>query len=348
MKRDFVAKALLKWHAKHGRHDLPWQRPRTPYRVWVSEIMLQQTQVATVIPYFARFMDSFPDVVTLAKAPLDKVLHHWAGLGYYARARNLHKAAQILVKDFKSMFPQEVQMLATLPGIGLSTAGAIVSQAFNSRAPILDGNVKRVLSRFHGIQDFPGEKKIHDKLWKLADFYTPIENAANYTQAIMDLGATCCTRSKPTCEQCPLTKHCVAFQENTQSLCPGKKPRKRLPLKQLFMLCAKNKRGEFLLEQRPSKGIWAGLWSLPEFSDEETLKPWLQKHVGPHHSLECLPTILHTFTHYHLHIEPRLLALDTSPRLKGTDTKMAWLSKKALSEKALPAPIQKLLETIRS
>lgn len=347
MQRSFVAKSLLAWHAKHGRHDLPWQKPRTPYRVWVSEIMLQQTQVATVIPYFARFMASFGDVKTLAKAPLDKVLQHWAGLGYYARARNLHKAANILVKDFNGVFPQDALTLATLPGIGLSTAGAIVSQAFNQRAPILDGNVKRVLCRFHGIQDFPGEKKVHDTLWQLADRYTPTENAANYTQAIMDLGATCCTRSKPSCEQCPLQKHCVAFKENTQSLCPGKKPRKRLPVKQLFMLCAQNKRGEFLLEKRPSKGIWAGLWSLPEFSDETALKPWLHKHVGAHRALESLPTILHTFTHYHLNIEPRLLILSRNPPLKDLDTDMQWLSKAALSERGLPAPIQKLLEMIR-
>jgi len=347
MKRDFVAKSLLAWHTQHGRHDLPWQTPRTPYRVWVSEIMLQQTQVATVIPYFMRFMARFPDVATLAKAPLDSILHHWAGLGYYARARNLHKAASIIVKDFKGVFPKEVQTLATLPGIGLSTAGAIVAQAFNLRAPILDGNVKRVLCRFHGIQDYPGEKKVHDKLWELADCYTPVENAANYTQAIMDLGATCCTRSKPTCEQCPLQKNCVAFHEHTQSLCPGKKPRKRLPVKQLFMLCAQNKRGEFLLQQRPAKGIWAGLWSLPEFTEEHAIKPWLRKHVGTHSTLECLPTVLHTFTHYHLNIEPRLLTLSHNPRLKEIDVSMGWLNQKAISERGLPAPIQKLLETIR-
>ncbi len=348
IKRDWFANALLKWYAKHGRHDLPWKKPLDVYRVWVSEIMLQQTQVATVIPYFARFMKSFPDLATLANASQDLVFNHWAGLGYYARARNLHKAARMVMQDFKGKFPKDVPTLATLPGIGLSTAGAILSQAYNLRAPILDGNVKRVLCRFHGIKAWPGEKAVHDKLWDLAEYYTPKTQAADYTQATMDLGATCCTRSKPNCEACPLKKHCVAFAHHEQSLCPGKKPRKKLPSKQLYMLCAQNQKGEFLLEQRPLKGIWAGLWSLPEFKTESDILPWIKKHLGsPENALVSLSSISHTFTHYHLSIEPRCLKLSKNPRLKKEKEHLRWLNEKALDERGLPAPIQKLLMTIR-
>lgn len=310
--------------------------------------MLQQTQVATVIPYFARFMQSFPNLTALASAPLDKVLHHWAGLGYYARARNLHKAAIMLKEDFGGTFPIDVATVATLPGIGLSTAGAILAQAYNIRAPILDGNVKRVLCRFHGIKAWPGEKAVHDELWKLAEYYTPKDHAADYTQATMDLGATCCTRSKPNCKECPLQKHCVAFANNEQALCPAKKPRKKLPNKQLYMLCAQNKKGDFLLQQRPLKGIWAGLWSLPEFKQESEIQSFLNKHLGLQSSdLVTLPSISHTFTHYHLSIEPRCLKLSKSPRLKGLDENMGWISPQALTERGLPAPIQKLLALIR-
>lgn len=348
IKRDWFAKALLKWHTKHGRHDLPWKKPLDVYRVWVSEIMLQQTQVATVIPYFARFMASFPDLASLANAPLDKVFNHWAGLGYYARARNLHKAAIMVMQEFKGQFPQDVPTLATLPGIGLSTAGAILSQAYNIRAPILDGNVKRVLCRFHGIKAWPGEKAVHDKLWELTEYYTPKANAGDYTQATMDLGATCCTRSKPNCEQCPLKKHCVAFKNEEQNLCPGKKPRKKLPTKQLYMLCAQNHKGDFLLEQRPLKGIWAGLWSLPEFNNESDMQQWIQTHLGDHSSdLVSLSSISHTFTHYHLNIEPRRLKLKKNPRLKNLSQGYGWLNEKAITERGLPAPIQKLLQTLR-
>jgi len=348
IKRDWFAKALLKWHAQHGRHDLPWKKPLEVYRVWVSEIMLQQTQVATVIPYFARFMTSFPDLASLARAPLDKVFNHWAGLGYYARARNLHKAAIMVMQEFNGQFPKDVQALATLPGIGLSTAGAILSQAYNIRAPILDGNVKRVLCRFHGIKAWPGEKAVHDELWNLAEYYTPKANAADYTQATMDLGATCCTRSKPNCEQCPLKTHCVAFKNDEQNLCPGKKPRKKLPTKQRYMLCAQNQKGEILLEQRPLKGIWAGLWSLPEFNDESDMQQWIKTHLGEHGSdLVTLSSISHTFTHYHLTIEPRGLKLKKNPRLKALSQGYGWLNEKALAERGLPAPIQKLLQTIR-
>ncbi len=348
IKRDGFSKALLNWYHKHGRHDLPWKKPLSVYRVWVSEIMLQQTQVATVIPYFARFMASFPNVKSLANAPLDKVLHHWAGLGYYARARNLHKAANMIVTDFSGKFPKDVETIATLPGIGLSTAGAILSQAYDMRAPILDGNVKRVLCRVHGIQDWPGQKQVHEKLWEIADYYTPKTNSADYTQAIMDLGATCCTRSKPDCASCPLQAQCVAFKEQIQTRCPGKKPRKKLPHKQLYMLCAQNHRGEFLLQQRPLKGIWAGLWSLPEFQEESAIANWVLQHLGKStNEFTVLSPILHTFTHYHLTIQPRVLKLKSPHRLKGLDESIEWLSKTALNERGLPAPIQKILESMR-
>jgi A/G-specific adenine glycosylase len=344
---DWFAKALLKWYATHGRHDLPWKKPLSVYRVWVSEIMLQQTQVNTVIPYFARFMQCFPTLTSLAEASLDQVLHYWAGLGYYARGRNLHKAAQLLVREYNGKFPRDVATLATLPGIGLSTAGAILSQAYNIRAPILDGNVKRVLCRFHGIRDWPGQKAIHQQLWQLAEYYTPKHQAADYTQATMDLGATCCTRTKPDCPRCPLQKHCVAFARNEQALCPGKKPRQSLPTRKLYMLCVQNKKGEILLQQRPLKGIWAGLWSLPEFKEEHALPTWLATHLGQKRAtLTLLSPILHTFTHFHLTIEPRLLMLkqDSHPLL---DPSLCWLDEQGLSQRGLPAPIQKLLQKIR-
>ncbi len=348
IKRAWFAKALLAWYAKHGRHDLPWKKPLSVYRVWISEIMLQQTQVATVIPYFARFMKSFPDLASLANAPLDRVLQHWAGLGYYARARNLHKAANILMTDFAGKFPKDVSTLATLPGIGQSTAGAILAQAYNIRAPILDGNVKRVLCRFHGTTSWPGEKAIHENLWELAEYYTPKEHAADYTQATMDLGATCCTRSKPACERCPLQKHCVAFAQQTQALCPGKKPRRKLPTRERYMLCVQNAEGAFLLEQRPHKGIWAGLWSLPEFTDEQLIADWIATHTGVKKvSITVLPPILHTFTHYHLTILPRLVQLKKTARLPHIKTAMRWLNQATLAEYGMPAPIQKLLENIR-
>ncbi|MCS5712621.1 A/G-specific adenine glycosylase [Candidatus Berkiella aquae] len=346
MRRDWFSKALLKWYAQHGRHDLPWKKPLSVYRVWVSEIMLQQTQVSTVIPYFARFMASFPSLESLANAPLDSVLQHWAGLGYYARARNLHKAAKCLVNDFAGIFPKDVTTLSSLPGIGLSTAGAIIAQAYNLRAPILDGNVKRVLCRFHGIKSWPGEKKVHDKLWELAEYHTPKQQAADYTQATMDLGATCCTRTKPSCELCPLQKHCAAFSQQSQAQCPGKKPRKKLPTKQLYMLCAQNQHGELLLQQRPLKGIWAGLWSLPEFTDESAIVPWLNEFLGTSGAkLTALSPILHTFTHYHLTILPRLITI--RKKAIKSQSNLSWLNNDALAQRGLPAPIQKLIATIR-
>lgn len=296
---------VLTWYDQQGRHTLPWKKSINAYRVWVSEIMLQQTQVSTVIPYFKRFMKAFPNVKALAEAPLDNVLHLWAGLGYYARGRNLHKTAQIIQEQYQGKFPSTVERLMELPGIGRSTAGAIVAQAFNLHAPICDGNVKRVLSRLHCIGGWPGQKDVEAILWELANHYTPFERVADYTQAMMDIGATLCTRSKPNCAQCPLKTGCQAYAENKQLLYPQKKPQKTLPSRQVFMLCLLKSNKEILLHQRPQKGIWGGLWSLPEFENKKMLEAFIKNHFGLKNlSLKPLPEIQHTFTHFHLSIAP--------------------------------------------
>src|SRR5690606_34704110 len=251
-------RAVLGWYDQHGRKDLPWQQQITPYRVWVSEIMLQQTQVSTVIPYFERFMHRFPDVQALARAPVDDVLHHWTGLGYYARARNLHKAAQKVAQEFAGEFPADIDALTSLPGVGRSTAGAIASLAMNLRAPILDGNVKRVLARFYAIDGYPGERAVEQQLWHHAENLTPHTRLREYTQVMMDLGATLCTRSKPRCDDCPLQKSCRAFADNSMHLYPGRKAKKALPTRRTWMLLLEDAEGRVLLEQRPPAGLWGG------------------------------------------------------------------------------------------
>jgi len=343
VKPGWLAKNLLAWYDKAGRHDLPWKNPMTPYRVWISEIMLQQTQVATVIPYFERFMQAFPDVATLAQASLDHVLHHWAGLGYYARGRNLHKTAQILQEKYQGKLPECSERLQTLPGIGRSTAGAIVAQAFDQRALILDGNVKRVLCRFHCIDGWPGESAVEEKLWQLTDWHTPKQRLADYTQAIMDLGATLCTRSQPQCHTCPLQTKCLAYANQTQLKYPFKPRKKALPVKHTNMLLLVNARGELLLQQRPVKGIWGGLWSLPEFDDALALKAFVRDTLQVKRAkLDPLAQIKHTFTHYHLFIEPKLLVLSgKSPCLQ--EYHLLWFNQRAISKLGLPAPVQKLI-----
>lgn len=256
-------RSVLRWYKKHGRHDLPWQKDINAYRVWVSEIMLQQTQVNTVIPYYERFMQTFPTVRDLAQADIDEVLHLWTGLGYYARARNLHKSARIIHTDHNNRFPDDLESIVALPGIGRSTAGAILSLALNQVAPILDGNVKRVLARYHRVEGWPGNKKTEQKLWQLAESVTPDKEFAAYTQAIMDLGATVCTRSNPLCDQCPVNNGCEARETGTQEQYPGKKPKKTLPVKQTIFTIIENDKGEVLLEKRLPQGIWGGLWSFP-------------------------------------------------------------------------------------
>ena len=254
---DF-ARRLLAWHAEHGRHTLPWQRDPTPYRVWVSEIMLQQTQVSTVVPYFERFMARFPKVAILAAAPLDEVLHHWSGLGYYARARNLHRAAEILAGTYGGEFPATLEEVIALPGIGRSTAGAILALSRGLRHPILDGNVKRVLARGFAVEGWPDAPHVQKTLWALAETLTPLEGVAAYTQAIMDLGATLCTRSRPACERCPVATLCVARQLSKVENYPAPRPRKPLPERRTRFMVLRDPAGRWLLERRPARGIWGG------------------------------------------------------------------------------------------
>ncbi|MEX2333235.1 MAG: A/G-specific adenine glycosylase, partial [Pseudohongiella sp.] len=304
---------VLEWYHQHGRHDLPWQHNTTPYRVWVSEIMLQQTQVSTVIDYYQRFMARFPDVQTLAAAPLDEVLHLWTGLGYYARARNLHKTARTVCDQHAGEFPSDMDTLMTLPGIGRSTAGAILALAMGRRGVILDGNVKRVLCRYHAIQSWSGETRTLARLWQIAEDTTPHKQVAAYTQAMMDLGATLCTRGKPDCQRCPLTSGCQAWRLELTSQLPVSKPRKKLPQKQTYMILYHQDKAAVLLQQRQSTGLWGGLWSLPECSDDEALAAWLQRHGGEQN--EQWPALRHTFSHFHLDITPVLVRASDSSQV---------------------------------
>ncbi|MEE4251537.1 MAG: A/G-specific adenine glycosylase [Alcanivoracaceae bacterium] len=339
-------KIVLDWYDQHGRKDLPWQQSINPYRVWVSEIMLQQTQVSTVIPYFERFIKRFPSVQKLASAPQDEVLHLWTGLGYYARARNLHRAAQIVVAEYGGAFPADVSALSSLPGIGRSTAGAIASISMDIRAPILDGNVKRVLARFHAVAGWPGEKPVENQLWKIAEKYTPTGRLRDYSQVMMDLGATLCTRSKPRCHECPLAKHCSAFKADTVSQYPGKKPSKTTPVRQTLMLLLENERGEVLLEQRPPSGLWGGLWCLPEIGDHDLLKGALNERGLNGGQIKALPEFRHTFSHFHLDISPlRIKVRPTSKAVRET-ARQRWVKHNSPGELGLAAPIKKLLESL--
>lgn len=341
--------ALLNWYAKHGRKDLPWHEPRTAYRVWVSEIMLQQTQVKTVIPYYELFMQRFPNAESLAKAELDDVLHLWTGLGYYARARNLHKSAKIIVNEYKGEFPRDHEQLNALPGIGRSTASAILAQAYGDRHAILDGNVKRVLSRYYAVEGWPGKKDVENQLWEYAEQNTPNIHLADYTQAIMDLGATLCIRSKPVCEQCPLQESCVANATNTQAKYPGKKPKKALPTHSTNFVILQDEVGNLLLEQRPPAGIWGGLWCFPEYKkDEETLPDWLKNEFDcTFESQEELTEIRHTFSHYHLLIRPLKVQVQYRPTTVCEDESQRWINLKTPLELGLPKPMLILLETLK-
>ena len=287
---DFATR-LLAWHRQHGRHDLPWQLDRSPYRVWLSEIMLQQTQVATVIPYFLRFTESFGDVAALATAELDEVLSLWSGLGYYARARNLHRCAQLIVSEHDGVFPAHAEALQSLPGIGKSTAHAILAQALNQPHAILDGNVKRVLSRHAGVSGWPGTTAVQKQLWALAEQRTPDHSAADYTQAIMDLGATCCRRSKPSCARCPVAEDCVALHSDRVDALPERKPRKAKPQRVQYLQIIETG-GQLWLQRRPPSGIWGGLWCPPLQENE------------PDSLHARLPAIQHSFSHFDLELRP--------------------------------------------
>lgn len=340
---------LVAWHAAEGRHSLPWQVARTPYRVWVSEIMLQQTQVATVIPYFERFMQCFPDVFTLAAADVDEVLHYWSGLGYYARGRNLHRAARMLVASHQGEFPEDIEAVVALPGIGRSTAGAILALSRNARHPILDGNVKRVLTRHFAVEGWPESPAVQKKLWVLAETLTPAAEAAVYTQAIMDLGAMLCTRGKPLCTRCPVAESCLAKAHARTGELPTPRPRKALPEKSTRFLVLSDGDGRWLLERRPPRGIWGGLWSFPELEKEHEALAWARMQgLDLHGSLRALPPISHTFTHFRLHIEPLQGVVQASGRVLREDAGLCWYSPEAPVDIGLAAPVSRLLAALVS
>jgi A/G-specific adenine glycosylase len=334
---------LFIWFDSHGRKDLPWQLHINPYRVWVSEIMLQQTQVVSVIGYFNRFVSRFPTVHSLASAELDEVLQHWSGLGYYARARNLHKTAQIVAGNAGG-FPQTVAELSALPGIGRSTAGAILSIACGQSHPILDGNVKRVLARLHAVHGWPGENKVAAQLWQISERYTPTQRAGDYTQAMMDLGATLCTRSKPLCEICPVAAGCLATQQGLVKYLPGSKPRKDIPVKQLYFLLLVDSESRILLERRPPTGIWGGLWSLPEFADPQALQDWCLHGNYRIHTSQTLPSQRHSFSHYHLDYIPLLATLENPINNVMEGERTVWYKTAEINTLGLPAPIKRLLQ----
>ena len=337
--RSFSAR-LLSWWDTHGRKDLPWQHPRTPYRVWVSEIMLQQTQVKTVIPYFNRFVETFPDLKSLASASTDDVLALWSGLGYYARARNLHKAAGICSTDYECVLPDAPQILVTLPGIGESTANAIYSQAYDQPAVVLDGNVKRVLSRFRAVAGWPGKPDVHKKLWGMAEALLPDQRGADYTQAVMDLGATLCTRSKPACDDCPINIDCQAHLDDSVQDFPASRPKIRITEKSFQMLILQDGEGRILLERRPPTGIWGGLWSLPADDNGEPL----DQRLGVDSSvLKPLPNLQHQLTHMRMTILP--LIGRVTPLVKGVEcsNEQNWFEQQEWPTLGLPEPVRQLL-----
>lgn len=349
LKPHLFQQRLLKWFNHHGRTHLPWQQHKTPYRVWVSEIMLQQTQVNTVIPYFERFVAAFANVGELANADEDEVMHLWAGLGYYSRARNLHKAAKMIMNTFAGFIPNKIEDLLKLPGIGESTAGAILSLAFNQPATILDGNVKRVLARFHGITTPIDEQSTLEKLWRLAERYTPKKSlTANYTQAMMDLGAMLCTRKNPQCHLCPVQKYCIAYHDGTIALIPRKKAARKIPVRKATFMIIKN--GNYiLLQKRPSPGIWGGLWSFPEIEGQpnsERMMSFCFKHFrikSAHYQM--MATFRHTFTHYHLDIFPMVMELKAFPRKIMAGCKQIWYNLDGDIAVGLPKPVQTLIST---
>lgn len=344
MALDFFADRVLAWYDQFGRKHLPWQQQVTPYKVWVSETMLQQTQVTTVISYFSRFMQFLPTVVALAKASQDEVLHLWTGLGYYSRARNLHKTAQIIVADYQGQFPETLQQLIELPGIGRSTAGAILSLAMQKKATILDGNVKRVLCRYFAIAGYPAETKVAKKLWELAEQLTPDQQVNHYNQAMMDLGATLCSRSNPNCLICPLHADCQARITDSVKLYPTAKPKKVLPQKQVIMPLFKYQQAIWLY-QRPSTGLWGGLWSFPEVADQLGLQEYAQQQGFTIANQQPLELFIHTFSHFQLTIQPMLVEVIAS-RNKLAETGHIWYNLASPPRLGLAAPVKKLLSLL--
>ncbi len=346
MSRDDVAPKLLAWYARHGRHELPWRKQITPYRVWVSEIMLQQTQVATVLPYYDRFLQKFPDEATLADVPLDAVLQLWSGLGYYARARNLHRSARLICERHDGHLPLERGALCALPGIARSTAGAILSLAAGQREAILDGNVKRVLCRYHAVEGWPGTAPVLRQLWSLAESYMPRHQVADYTQAIMDLGATLCTRHQPACGECPLRATCLARATGRTQDLPAPRPRRKLPLRNKAFLFLRREDGAIFLQRRPPVGIWGGLWSVPECASPVEAEAWYLAQTG--HvpvTMHCLEPVQHTFTHFRLTMTPVLIELAAASRvMEGEDS--LWYKHGQTDAPGLPTPVARLLSSL--
>jgi A/G-specific adenine glycosylase len=341
------ANRLLRWFDRHGRKDLPWQQAldngqRDAYRVWLSEVMLQQTQVATVVGYFDRFVGALPTLEALAAAHEDTVLALWSGLGYYRRARFLHRAAQLCVERHGGELPRDFDALNALPGIGRSTAGAILAQAHGLRFPILDGNVKRVLARYHGIHGHPGESAVEKQLWQHAEAHTPGTRVADYTQAIMDLGATVCTRARPRCDACPLATDCIAHRDDLTAALPGRKPARSIPTRATVMLILRDASHRVLLERRGPQGVWSGLWSLPEASDPNEAWQVARQHAHIDDA-QALAPFTHVFSHYRLAIEPLLFDRATAARGVADNPHWRWCSVDELDALGLPAPVRSLL-----
>jgi len=339
-------KLVFKWFDHFGRKTLPWQKNKTPYSVWVSEIMLQQTQVSTVIPYYQKFLQRFPNLGALALAKEDEVLHQWTGLGYYSRARNLHRSAKLIQEKYQGKFPDQLEQIQELPGIGRSTAGAILSCAFHKRAPILDGNVKRLLSRYHALSSSIDDKATLDQLWLLAEKYTPKERNSDYSQVMMDLGATLCTRRNPRCSACPLAKSCQAYQLGLVELIPAKNKKAALPVKQSTFLILKHK-NKVLLQKRPAKGLWGGLWSLPEISKKlslaEAKRLCCEQFKVSIKDAQTLKAFRHSFTHFHLDILPFCLELAENPSKKLASPEQIWYSLHRPKALGLPKPVLSIL-----
>jgi A/G-specific adenine glycosylase len=338
------AQRLIDWQRRHGRHDLPWQNTTDPYRVWLSEIMLQQTQVTTVVGYYTRFLERFPDLPSLAAAPVGDVMALWSGLGYYARARNLHTCARTLMERHGGAFPREPAAIAALPGIGRSTANAIAVFCFGAQVPILDGNVKRLLCRSLGVDGFPGTPAVESRLWRDAAALLPANDVATYIQAQMDMGATVCTRTRPRCGTCPLAEDCVARREDRVAALPTPRPRKAVPERRATLLVLRAA-DRVLLEERPPAGIWGGLLSLPELPDDAAVAAYCEQRLGLRLlTVSPAPTFSHAFTHFRLHIRPLLCAVEPLPQ--ATEPGLRWVERKDLARAALPTPVRKILSAI--
>lgn len=343
---DF-SRQVLAWYDRYGRRDLPWHRGRDPYRIWVSEIMLQQTQVNTVIPYYGRFMQALPTIAALARASMDQVLHLWTGLGYYARARNLQQAARRIMDQHHGAFPSTMAEVRALPGIGPSTAGAILAFAFDQRHPILDGNVKRVLTRVHRLPGWPGNRSVELELWELADRHTPSTRVADYTQAIMDLGATVCRRRRPLCDACPVQRLCAAHAHGDMEAFPHPRPRSTKPVKSthFVMIQAADR---VLLERRPPAGVWGGLWAFPEVSDPALVTSAMAQRFGlTVEPQPAWPSFRHSFTHFHLDITPQPVRLRGRSQRVMENPALVWYNPKIPDARGLAAPVKRLLQQLR-